>query len=188
MGQYYLPIFLADTDAETIVRAWLYPPHYSYNGSKLTEHSYLNNSLMNAVMFLLSPEGMFYKSRLVWAGDYADEEPSGKTLYRLAREHDAKELKPSEDTLDSFYIYIVNHTKKQYVDITKVEADSHGYRLHPLSLLTAEGNGGGGGDYRGSNKHLVGSWARDILSVEDSVEDSIPEEYEELVPGFMESY
>lgn len=182
MGQYYIPIFLADTELETIVRAWLSPYTYS-NGSKLTEHSYLENPLMKAVMFLLSSKGMFYKSRLVWAGDYADEEPSGETLYKLAREQKAKELH-SSDTLDNSYIYIVNHTKKQYVDITKVVEDRYGYRLHPLSLLTAEGNGGGGGDYRGSNENLIGSWARNIISVESSV----PDGYEELVPGFMESY
>jgi hypothetical protein len=47
-----------------------------------------------------------------------------------------------------------------------VVADRNGLHIHPLSLLTAEGNGRGGGDYRGAHEDLVGSWARDVISVE----------------------
>ena len=39
--------------------------------------------------------------------------------------------------------------------------------LHPLSLLTAEGNGRGGGDYNGPNMDMVGTWARDVISMEN---------------------
>jgi hypothetical protein len=49
-----------------------------------------------------------------------------------------------------------------------------------LPLLTAEGNGRGGGDYRGENENLIGSWARDIISVEME----IPDGYDELVCEF----
>jgi len=66
----------------------------------------------------------------------------------------------------------VNHTKKEYV----VKPRKGEY--HPLSLLTAEGNGRGGGDYRGSGD--VGRWARDIISMEDD----IPEGYTAYDPGF----
>jgi hypothetical protein len=54
--------------------------------------------------------------------------------------------------------------------------------LHPLSLLTAEGNGAGGGDYRGSNEIIVGSWARDVISIDEE----IPENYTELICKFNE--
>jgi hypothetical protein len=62
----------------------------------------------------------------------------------------------------------VNHTKKVFVDKTKVP-ESEGWRIHPLPLLTAEGNDRGGGDYRYNNeeeKEVVGSWARDVISIE----------------------
>ena len=37
--------------------------------------------------------------------------------------------------------------------------------LHPLPLLTAVGNGRGGGDYAGINADKIGSWAFDVLEV-----------------------
>ena len=41
------------------------------------------------------------------------------------------------------------------------------YIYHPLPLLTCEGNSRGGGDYRGQDRqNLLGSWARDSLSIE----------------------
>jgi hypothetical protein len=61
------------------------------------------------------------------------------------------------------YTYIVNHTKKVYVKKTD--------GLHPLSLLTAEGNGRGGGDYNGPNMDMVGTWARDVISMENEAPD-----------------
>jgi hypothetical protein len=73
------------------------------------------------------------------------------------------------------YKYIVNHTKKQYISKENRE-------IHPLPLLTAEGNGMGGGDYRGSNEMEVGSWARDCISLEKE----IPIGFEELTLVFEE--
>jgi hypothetical protein len=49
-------------------------------------------------------------------------------------------------------------------------------------LLTAEGNGRGGGDYKGSNEHLVGTWARHVISVEKE----IPDDYAEFICEFSE--
>jgi hypothetical protein len=80
---------------------------------------------------------------------------------------------PHHDTKD--YPYLVNHTKKQYVDKRKEE-------IHPLPLLTAEGNGAGGGDYRGDNEILCGDWARDVISIETEP----PVGYEELLCKFRE--
>ena len=134
------------------------------------EHSYIGNEYMLAVEHLLSCEGMFYKSRLVWAGDYAEKEPLGENLYTLT---DNKEPFYQKGKVQS-YNYIVNHSKMQYVVKKGV--------IHPLSLLTAEGNGLGGGDYYGVNDDLVGSWARDIISMEDE----IPDGFTELVCEFGE--
>jgi len=140
------------------------------------EHSYVGNNFVEAVESLIRPEGMFYRSRLVWAGDYADnEEGLDVNLYMLSSNkiNDAKMSYPTESNM-STYRYIVNHTKKQYV-IKKP------YTIHPLPLLTSEGNGRGGGDYRGDNV-LVGTWARDIISVEQEC----PVGYSELVCEFSE--
>jgi hypothetical protein len=82
--------------------------------------------------------------------------------------------------------YIVNHDKKQFVDKTKVPQDADGWRIHPLPLLTVEGNLRGGGDYFSENgKEFVGSWARDIISIESKKAD-IPKDYVEIIPNFME--
>jgi hypothetical protein len=61
------------------------------------------------------------------------------------------------------YTYIVNHTKKVYIE---KKGD-----FHPLPILTAEGNGRGGGDYNGPNMDLVGTWARDVISMEHEAPD-----------------
>ena len=51
-----------------------------------------------------------------------------------------------------------------------------------MAILLAEGNGRGGGDYSGNNENLCGSWARDVISMEDI----IPDYYSELVCNFRE--
>jgi hypothetical protein len=47
--------------------------------------------------------------------------------------------------------------------------------IHPLPILTAEGNGRGGGDYYGTDANLAGIWARDILSIEKEIPDGYME-------------
>lgn len=68
--------------------------------------------------------------------------------------------------------FICNHDKLEYVNknrvpkITAKWAEGRTYRIHPLPLLTAEGNGQGGGDFFGKDAQgLVGRWARDRISV-----------------------
>lgn len=189
MGQYYIAVILGPQpehkgDRE-FIRAWV--SSYSYGcGAKLMEHSYIGNGFTNSVERLLSPEGAFWKSRFVWAGDYADPEEEDKentTLHAMTNEeHEGKEETPNGESLSCEYSFIVNHTKKQYVDKSKVIEDSRGFRIHPLPLLTAEGNGRGGGDYSGSHEDLVGSWARDVISVEKK----IPNGYTLLDAAFHE--
>jgi hypothetical protein len=153
MGQYYVAVILSE-DGKFIRLAL--SPHMYGEGAKLVEHSYANSGFVQAVEHLLSPKGMFYKSRVVWAGDYADPEPESETnLYGLS---ESKQMvMPVQNMAQD--VFILNHTKKQYIDKSRMP-------YHPLPLLTAEGNGRGGGDYRGNNEHLCGSWARDVISVE----------------------
>jgi len=155
MGQYYLTVILAEKSDNEHIRTYVDPGIYS-NGSKLMEHSYIKNNFMNIVENLIGPSGMFYKSRLVWAGDYADvESNSKKNLYDMC---EGKTPFISTEPLVS-YTYIVNHTKKVYMKKNSI--------IHPLPLLTAEGNGRGGGDYDGPNMDMIGAWARDVISMEN---------------------
>lgn len=161
MGQYYLTVILAEKSDKEYIRTYLDASVYD-NGVKLIEHSYMNNKFMNIVENLIGPNGMFYKSRIVWAGDYADAEPnSEKNLHAIC---DEKPPLVYNGPVVS-YIYIVNHTKKVYIE-KKGE-------IHPLAILTAEANGRGCGcgDYNGPNMDMVGTWARDVISMENEAPD-----------------
>ena len=155
------------------IRAWLNPHAFS-NGVKLTEHAYAVSKTVQTAIFHLSPEGHFYRTRLVWAGDYADPEPDDyiprsedhgecKTLDSRAYDQPEKCLSVARKTTDT-YIYFVNHDKQEYVDLRPF-----GNGPHPIPLLTAEGNGRGGGDYRGNGREFVGIWARDVVSVDKEI-------------------
>ena len=196
MGQYYKAIILGERGLtkKEFIRLWMSPYGYG-NGSKLMEHSYKGNKFVETFEFMLSPEGRAYKSRPVWAGDYADEEPATadneeqQNLYTMANDDEQTPMgdkliqPPARSTTE--YRYIVNHNKKQYVDKQRNDKENdYGFRIHPLPLLIAEGNGRGGGDYRGNEEEKVGIWARDIISVEKTV----PEGYTELEVEFYEDY
>jgi hypothetical protein len=176
MGQYYKPVILGEKTEENheTVKAWVYSHEYG-DGLKLMEHSYQGNKFVSTFEKQLSRTGEHYKSRVVWAGDYADEEPDLKII-KEGKEYDANlyslcdkknKIKPKVSETDT-YQYILNHTKKEFVDKNKVPEikDWEGAKIHPLPLLTCEGNGRGGGDFRGDEKGIVGSWARDVISVE----------------------
>ena len=174
MGQYYKPMLKPKGS-----KVWkCFKPWDFDNGAKLMEHSYIGNSLTDYVKNLILRTPMC----VVWAGDYADDEKGKDTnLYCLFEATNPKDKSVPQESIDSMH-YLVNHKKKLYVDYSKIEQDEYGYRIDPLPLLTAEGNGRGGGDYRGTNEKLVGSWARDLISVESE----IPNGYTELVPSFRE--
>jgi len=160
MGQYYRPISLDKKECVS-------PYHYD-NGAKLMEHSWIGNSYMRAVETLISKGGKWFGDKIVWAGDYADKELSNgfndysnKNLYDLYADN---EIKVNDPVLESFK-YLVNLDMNEFVDLSKVPIneiyDDIEFKIHPLSLLTCEGNGRGGGDFHGDDpKHLIGRWAR----------------------------
>lgn len=178
MGQYYIIVFLNEKDE---VIHWISPC-----GAKLTEHGYVGNETCDMVEYLLSPLGPCYKSRVVWAGDYADpeehrvkedEEQEERNLYHICTE-DFQNLQystqhPGETRLCN---YIVNHTDKEYVDKRKRITLGDDSNLHPLAVLTADGNGRGGGDIH-SDSDTIGAWVRHVISVEREV----PWSYRELL-------
>ena len=95
MGQYYLTVILAEKSDKEYIRTYLDPSMYG-NGMKLLEHSYIGNNFMMIVENMIGPNGIFYKSRLVWAGDYADNEPdSDKNLHKMSIKKDQPARKKS---------------------------------------------------------------------------------------------
>ena len=159
----------------------------SGQGLKLMEHSYLKNKMMLCVEALLIEGGEWHKTPIVWAGDYSDHVRNEMNYSDMCDstdegEHVARELIPKPLTAKQAkeFQFIVNHTKKEFVDKKKVP-NVDGWQIHPLSLLTSSGNGRGGGDFRGDND-FVGTWAADVISVEKE----IPADFKEIVPNFKE--
>lgn len=183
MGQYYKAVALNE---DLQVHGWANAHDYD-NGLKLMEHSWIGNRFVGAIENLLIQGGAWYKKPIVWAGDYADEEPNGLTMYKIASADDSLRLRKGVRTISQRkYKYVVNHDTKQYVNKTKVPVTNTWvnpktgkktkFMIHPLSLLTCEGNGRGGGDYR-DDAPIVGTWARNHISIESQ----IPEGYTELI-------
>jgi hypothetical protein len=168
MGQYYKAILL-DKEKKNVI-GWVSSYQYD-SGAKLMEHSWMGND------FVKSFENMIYKNPMpvVWAGDYADPEDGdeGPNLYDMIE--DKTELFPVTALGNHKSRYVINHDTKEYVDKEKVPTSKDGWQIHPLPLLTCEGNGRGGGDFRGDSE-LVGSWSRNLISVSEE----LPEGYTEL--------
>jgi hypothetical protein len=170
MGQYYKPLSL-----EKKQHVYSHDIKYTFkrddgktfemgNGLKLMEHSWMKNEFVNAVASLIAVGGVWHGDRLVWAGDYADPEISVKTGRELKRNlyYIVSENKIIPAIPKKIYRYFLNLDTKEFVDITKCPEEDpkdRGWRIHPLPLLTCEGNGRGGGDFHGENP-MVGAWAR----------------------------
>ncbi len=75
--------------------------------------------------------------------------------------------------------YIINHTKKMFINMGLMNRMPGGMRINPLPLLTACGNGRSE-DYEGTNMDFVGSWALDEISCSFTK----PEGYEQLFITF----
>ncbi|WP_054753953.1 hypothetical protein [Piscibacillus salipiscarius] len=120
MGQYFIAVNLDRQE-------FLYPIRGS--GAKLMQHSYIGNEFVETIARLFSKGNPWYKSRLVWAGDYMDEriyldefesesfmdEKGDYNLYHYSTDH-FNCLTPFFE-FNSFkftqsYSYIVNHCKK----------------------------------------------------------------------------
>jgi hypothetical protein len=174
MGQYFKAIMKTLNGKNVVFKN---PKNYL----KLMEHSWYKNTFVNSIAELLyhSP------AQISWVGDYADKNTES---YRIAYNKKAQTIIPDPSTFNLDNKFLVNHSKKTYIDINKykmLSKDPDGEIVHPLPLLTAEGNGEGGGDYY-SESHFndVGLWAMDLVSVEDE----IPKGYSEFEVFFIENY
>jgi len=206
MGQYYKALTV---DTETRSKVTSFATSWNYNnGAKLMEHSYIQNNFVEAFETTLINNPQV----VVWAGDYADAEVDADgndiqepgegsyadrmfdvNLYGMCK--DKEELKRGdvcvalpiiENKIKHTHRYIINHDTKQFVD-KKDFKESSNWQIHPLPLLTADGNNRGGGDFREGNPGFdqVGIWKRNLISV-TSRKTNIPKGFTQLKVDFRE--
>ena len=174
MGQYYNPVLIQNGRVKVYDRS--VEPEKEYVMAKLMEHSWWFNPTCNAIAKLLYHKAGY----LFWCGDYADD-AIAEYASNTTNEHSL----PNPEGFTLEHKFLVNWTDKTCVDCDKyyeASKDEDGWVIFPLSLLTALGNGRGGGDYDGCNMDFVGKWAGKQISVEDEM----PVGYEKLDLLFME--
>ena len=163
MGQYFTPTII---DSAGRVTAALDPSDYGC-GLKLHGHTRYDTTLMRAVELLLAADG---GGRLVWAGDYADDDAAtGTNLYFAAQpRHFVRFAGLVHDVGDAGTTavpggaapamrFVVNAERREYLDNHQLLTDSDGYRRTPLPTLTCEGSGAPYDDF------TMGRWARQRL-------------------------
>lgn len=176
MGQYYR-IFMCEEDGSN---PRVHSPHdHDNNGAKLMEHSYYYNRFVEAACSQLFKTYRHNKPLHVWwVGDYAnvDDIPDDKKKFKPVEtawqdENDTCLKVFNEEFNFDAQLYLINLTTHEYIDLKKVYSLNNG-NIHPLPLLTAVGNGRGGGDYHGNgvtNLNMVGIWAGDLLQIVEQV-------------------
>ena len=170
MGQYYRPVIEDRYGKKTVFNRQV---DGKWTPQKLMEHSWWCNDFVCTIARMLYRE----PQKIAWVGDYSDEEPYGllgKALHNIAWAEDEDGVGVAKDVLLLDDKVILNHTKKMYVccnEYKQKSVDRDGWVAHPLPLLTAIGNGQGGGDYSGVNEELVGCWAFDLLEVDDKARE-----------------
>lgn len=186
MGQYYIAYMSKGNHK----KSYKICSHEYDSGIKLCEHSWINNPMMDAVTTFLYNN----PHRVAWVGDYTDELKTSPnedlkfndmlSIYSKAWGRGVCNLLPKAFVISYNKLYLINKTKKLYVsfkDYMKDCATNDGWCLHPLSILTAIGNGLGGGDYYGCNREMVGIWAYDRIYVSDKY----PKSYKPFNPVFI---
>lgn len=165
MGQYYMPVI---QEGKKLYRVY---SHDFGSGLKLTEHSYIGNDFVNVVCNYIVDNAV----KLWWCGDYAEEsdfenEKEFERIYKHAwnynddKEADTTIPEKNTDFDWSKQWYFVNLTKKEFVKMPVINNEEYDLTYNCVSLLTAVGNGRGGGDYwRGDMQSVVGYWAGNVV-------------------------
>ena len=206
MGQYYYPTMIDEEGNIT----WVYTHDY-HNGLKLMEHSYIGNSVMNAVFGQIKDHPL----RIAWMGDYSDEEQDDPYEHKLPRsefmrvyeavygnEYSKHKIRPDPMVFDltSTGWYLINHTQRVYVSLDAYAArnkwkdcwknwetgdiEEFDMCVNPLPLLCACGNDRGCGDYHAGypDYNKVGTWAFDKIELSRTK----PVKYLEVMYSFTE--
>ena len=211
MGQYYMPAVI---DTKRHICRYLYSHEYdnglklmehSYIGNAFVnavQSQILDNPMQVAWI------GDYSRDR--FHDPYESILPRKKFLriwnrcWKDGHEDEDQHFKIKPDPIGGFDMehidgwYLVNHSKKTFIDLAayaarnkwheegewRKEHYSYDMCIHPLPLLTACGNGRGGGDYYANNPDFdeVGSWAFDVIELTRSK----PEGYEPVMYHFKE--
>ena len=197
MGQYYRPTIMKnDYKVETTLVSYDYD-----NGSKLMEHSWIGNNFVSAAAVFLSNG----PRRLAWIGDYAELDDfeelqrKGKPITQEqfetvikkvwgpeSRDAGPKHINPIVNMRIGF---LINHSTKEFINLANYveRVKDWQWKVNPLSLLTAVGNGKGGGDYRDDiYSDAVGDWAFDLIEYKETITDGELNDFEELEVFFAE--
>lgn len=180
MGQYYKPTIQAikyEDNRKEVRKLFVIDPYDLDYGVKLCEHTHRNSEVVRLVtnlMYELNKQD--WATQLVWLGDYSNPSFGEKTdLYHELkytnvqfRKEDGVIVSAMVEGFDGVidmtqdHHYLVNHDRHEYINTAEnVGAYSQ------LALLTADGNGKGGGDYWGKNWRDVGLWRYHEISVMD---------------------
>ncbi len=176
MGQYYMVLTEDKNGKRTVYDRTL---NGRYTMAKLMEHSWWENPFVNTICHKIFKKPM----KVAWVGDYSDTD--GFEFYADVWGESVKTTKLNEAQVCLDNKYLVNHTKKLYLDCNeyyKRSRDKDEWVIHPLPLLTCVGNGNGGGDYDGTDMGYIGTWCMDSVSVELKK----PEGYLNITPTFKE--
>lgn len=207
MGQYY-------TIANVDKKEYLYSHDYNC-GLKLMEFSYIvsdgsANDFMSALNYLLDND--WKGDRVYVIGDYANTNESDENDKNWIPVLDKLQTEFNTDCLYEYisknfktlkgiptdYIakpYLCNNLTQEYINLRSLpvawdlkDSDEEELRnkyvaIYPLPLLLAMGNNRGGGDYH-EDTSFVGSWTDTSKSIFFS--DTIPENFEEFRPNFVE--
>lgn len=179
MGQYYKAVLQDGAKLPRVI--------HNSSGYKLMEHSWVGNNMTDAVARALHKRPQY----VAWMGDYApdilhhehpDKFDGLREVVNRWHRYAWGEEGLNETSLGEGVVfklegkYLVNHTLGEYLDLsryiessTTVESNGQKWCVHPLPLLTAVGNGMGGGDYYEEYPCIesVGQWAFDLISLED---------------------
>lgn len=172
MGQYFKFICLLNETFLQFIEIF-----YHEGGSKFLEMARVNNYYMLRMEKLLSRGGLWYKQRVVLAGEYAKNEKNHEVnLHVLTLNQSdtgyitdvtAQNINPnttSDKCIEEYcakeneFRYIINHDTFQYVDKQKCTT-----KIHPLAILLEEGY------------NNCGEWSRQRLSVQNDIPENFTE-------------
>lgn len=177
MGQYYVAMLEKNQKVRVISGI-----KDDWSGKKLTEQSWWRNPFVNTVCHEIHHK----PTRVWWVGDYSND--VGFERYEEAWGEKTRRSKLAEAQVPLDDKFLVNHTEKTYLNCNTYyerSVDKNVWCLHPLPLLTAVGNGLGGGDYHSNiGVDYVGYWAGDVISVENNLDNF--ESYDEFEVTFKE--
>lgn len=169
MGQYYNVAF---KQGDTVKVSSRRVRGQDYMMAKLLEHSYLENTFCKAVA-----KAIYGKpARIAWVGDYAEEDEvtgltKGDVTYADVWGSDDKEADDHYEFAPAGRFsyrnkWLVNHDKRVCISFNEwVKSYGSECPIFPLSLLTAIGNGRGGGDYDGNAMARIGTWTWDLVEI-----------------------